>query len=179
VSTRRAPAAWCDAGLTLLRDEGISAITVERLCQALKCTKGSFYHHFRDLEAFLDALIVRWEDTLTTRPIAHAASGRTAKQRIARLDTVVAGLDHALDLAMRAWALRDPRAREAMARVDARRLDYLTELLTAAGVPHPRKRAQLEYAAFVGAQQLGALLPRQKAARFAADVHRALLRTDS
>lgn len=179
VTTRRTPVDWCDAGLALLRDEGITAVTIDRLCELLGCTKGSFYHHFRDIAAFHEALLQRWEETLTGRPIAQAAVGRTAQQRLARLDAAVIQLDHALDLAMRAWALRDPRARDAMARVDARRLDYLTGLLTEAGVPQPRARAQLEYAAFVGAQQLGAVLSREAAARFSADVQLALARAGS
>lgn len=162
---RTSPAEWCAAGLALLRDEGIGALTVERLCAALGKTKGSFYHHFRNLDAFLHALLARWEEELTDAPIRDAGSERNPRRRGARLDEVVRRLDHRLDVAVRAWALRDARARSAMARVDARRIAYLTELHRARRVGDPRTAAELEYAAFVGAQQLGLLAVRARAER--------------
>lgn len=174
VSARLSPTDWCDAGLSLLRDEGMPALTIERLCEALGRTKGSFYHHFRDLSAFLAMLLSRWEETLTAQPIELAAAEANPRKRAARLDVAVANLDHRLDLAVRAWGLWDGRARAAIARVDARRLAYLTEVYTAGGIDRAKELAQLEYVAFVGAQQLGASVGPERAARLRADVQRAL-----
>lgn len=173
--TRRAsPDDWCTAGLALLRDEGIGAATVDRLCAAQGKTKGSFYHHFRDLDAYLAALLARWEADLTDAPIREAGSEADPRRRGARLDDVVRGLDHRLDVAVRAWALRDPRARAAVARVDERRLAYLAELHRASRHPEPRALAELEYAAFVGAQHLGLAATPARAARLSALLRRAL-----
>ena len=97
MSARASPADWCAAGLALLRDEGIDAVTVDRLCAALEKTKGSFYHHFRDLDAYLASLLARWEDDLTDRPIREAAREADPRRRGARLDDLVSGLDHRLD----------------------------------------------------------------------------------
>ena len=150
MKTRLAPTDWCDAGLALLRDEGMSALTVDRMCTALERTKGSFYHHFRDLDAFLTRLLVRWEETLTEAPIAFAAASDDLDQRAARLDDAVARLDHRVDLAVRSWGLRDARARAAVARVDARRMAYLAELHGVGNADGARASARLEYLAFVG-----------------------------
>lgn len=160
MSARLTPSDWCDAGLTLLRDEGMPALTVDRMCTVLERTKGSFYHHFRDLDVFLSMLLARWEDTLTEAPIAFAGAATHVKERAARLDDAVARLDHRLDLAVRAWALRDERARVAVARVDARRIAYLSELHAAAGAKDAHAAAKLEYVNFLGVQQLCAMMPR-------------------
>ncbi len=176
MSTRLAPSDWCDAGLALLRDEGMPALTVDRMCTVLERTKGSFYHHFRDLDAFLTMLLVRWEDTLTEAPIAVAGAAPEPNQRAARLDEAVAQLDHRLDVSVRAWALRDQRARAAVARVDARRIAYLTELHAAAGAENARAAAQLEYVAFLGTQQMCAVMAPAHAARLVGEVRRSLER---
>jgi AcrR family transcriptional regulator len=146
---------WCAAGLVILRDHGHQAVTIERLCGALNRTKGSFYHHFADLEAYLGALLALWTQELTERPIELAGRESSPAKRSARLDAVVRELDHQLDLAVRAWSRSDARARQALSRVDARRVDYLEELHRASGHSKPRTLAELEYAAFIGCQQLG------------------------
>lgn len=174
MSRRASPEDWCAAGLALLRDEGIGAITVDRLCAVRKKTKGSFYHHFRDLEAYLAELLARWEDDLTEAPIRVASDEPDPRRRSARLNRMVRGLDHRLDRAVRAWALWDPRARAAMERVDERRIEYLSELSRLSGRRSPRLLAELEYAAFVGAQQVGLLGSSVRAARLSRALDRAL-----
>jgi AcrR family transcriptional regulator len=173
-SPRTTPAAWCAAGLALLRDEGIEAVTVDRLCAALGKTKGSFYHHFADLDAYLGALLARWEEELTEATIRAADAEADLRRRAARLDEVVSRLDHGLDRAVRAWALRDARARDAMARVDERRIAYLAALHAAAGHRRARELAELEYLAFVGAQQLDLAGRSRRGARLAALLQTAL-----
>lgn len=158
---------WCDVGLSLLREEGMHALTIERLCGALGRTKGSFYHHFRDLDAYLAALLVRWEKMLTDQPMIQAASEPDPQKRAARLGAVVAGLDHQLDLSIRAWALWDERAKGAMQRVDARRIGFLVNLHRRTGVKDAQRVAELDYVLFVGVQQVGAFGARGSTARLA------------
>lgn len=153
-SRRSTPADWCRAGLGLLRDEGPRAVTVERLCAALGRTKGSFYHHFRDLPDFQAALLADWEELHTGRPIAAASRAEGRARRSALLDAVALGIDHDLDRAVRAWGRHDGRVQEAVRRVDARRMGTLADLHRALGRSDPRGLAELEYAVFLGAQEL-------------------------
>jgi AcrR family transcriptional regulator len=153
-SRRSTPADWCRAGLALLRDEGPSGVTLERLCASLGRTKGSFYHHFRGLHAFQTALLAEWEEQHTGRPIAAASHAEGAARRSALLDAVVLGIDHDLDRAVRAWGRHDARVREAVRRVDARRMGYLVDLHRDRGRSDARGLAELEYAVFLGAQEL-------------------------
>ncbi len=143
---------WLLAGLAVVRDDGDAALTLERLCAVVEKTKGSFYHHFGDVDGFAAELLTTWEHELTTLPIAE---GTTA----ARLDDVVRGLDHRLDRAVRAWGLRDARARAAVDRVDGRRIAHLERLHVDAKTPSPKTAAQLEYAVFLGLQHCDVLGP--------------------
>jgi hypothetical protein len=83
-------------------------------------------------------------------------------------------LDHRLDRAVRAWALRDERARAAMERVDGRRIDYIAEMYRESGYREPRLLAELKYVAFVGAQQAGVFASSARATRLAEALRKAL-----
>jgi len=48
---------WVRAGLTKLAESGIHEVRVKVLAKALKISKGSFYHHFRDRKELLDSML--------------------------------------------------------------------------------------------------------------------------
>ena len=60
------------AGLDALRKGGVAAVRVERLAGDVGVTKGSFYHHFRDRGALLDALLDYWAREMTDAEFARA-----------------------------------------------------------------------------------------------------------
>ena len=43
---------WIQAGYAILAEEGIKALKIDRLCQCLGVTKGSFYWHFTDMAGY-------------------------------------------------------------------------------------------------------------------------------
>lgn len=63
-SIRRAPARTklLDAALTLIRQKGFSATSVDELCQAAGVTKGAFFHHFESKEALGAAAANHWSE---------------------------------------------------------------------------------------------------------------------
>jgi AcrR family transcriptional regulator len=145
---------WCEQGFALLRESGPQAITVEKLCERLRLTKGSFYHHFVDIFAFQDAMLERWQEQLTALPIAQSSKESTPEKKGKKLEGIVRGLDHELDIAIRAWALSDARARAAVLEVDVQRMRFLGALHKDAGRARAELLGELEYAAFVGLQHL-------------------------
>ncbi len=152
---RLSRADWVRAGLTHLRDHGPQALTIERLCAALGVSKGSFYHHFRNLGAYHAALLDRWVQDHTQAPIEQSALAPVGQARLDRLGALVRDLDHALDLAVRRWSFDLPEVRARVAEVDARRVDALTALYRDLGDARPERRARATYAGLVGAQFLG------------------------
>jgi AcrR family transcriptional regulator len=53
---------WMRAARLALLEGGPSAVRVETLARKLGVSKGSFYWHFRDREALLEALLREWEE---------------------------------------------------------------------------------------------------------------------
>ncbi len=148
---------WLDLGLDQLRAEGPAGLTVERLCDAAGRTRGSFYHHFEDHNAFIRSLMAHWQKLQTDDVIAKVEAVGDATRRPQELSLIASGLDHRLDVAMRRLGSANAVAAEYVNRVDDMRVAYLVKLyMEAAGVAESRALdlARLEYAAFVGSQVL-------------------------
>ena len=62
-SSRNARAQLLDAALTVIREKGFSATSVDDLCQCAGVTKGAFFHHFRSKEDFGVAVADHWSQT--------------------------------------------------------------------------------------------------------------------
>lgn len=51
--------AWLETGYKLFAYEGLQAVQIERMARIINISKSSFYHHFADLEVFLEKLLER------------------------------------------------------------------------------------------------------------------------
>ena len=123
--------AWVEAGLRALAAGGPDAVRVETLATALNVTKGGFYHHFRDRQALLDAMLDSWDATLVDRVIESTdRDGGDGRARLRRLFSAAnAGEDLlALELSVRDLVCRNRGVAERVRRVDNRRLGYLRPL---------------------------------------------------
>jgi AcrR family transcriptional regulator len=125
-------------------------------------TKGSFYWHFKDRSALLDAAIHRWEHDYGVPPeeILADAPPRERLEAIVAKAVEVSQAD-TVHARMVVEAPSDTRVAAAVARITSRRLDGLTALLRACGLTPAaaRARATLLYSAFMGLQQLHRELP--------------------
>ncbi|NCG36142.1 MAG: TetR family transcriptional regulator, partial [Actinobacteria bacterium] len=59
---RLTPNDWTEAALEAMARTGTTGVNVEQLAKSLGTTKGSFYHHFKNRQALLDAALGRWEE---------------------------------------------------------------------------------------------------------------------
>ena len=127
---------WVEAGLKALADQGVEAVRVERLAEALGVTKGSFYWHFTNRDALLAAILEAWSQVATGAIIAEVeAVGGEPFDKLRRLFAIVAGFDGRMDLAVRRWSAVDPNAREVQRKIDQLRVDYLESLFAGLGFP--------------------------------------------
>ena len=72
---------WFAQGVRALREGGVEAVRVEPLARSLGVTKGSFYWHFADRPALLEALLALWERE-TAEVVTEAARAATPAQRL-------------------------------------------------------------------------------------------------
>ena len=117
--------AWIEGAFELLGEAGVAGVRVEPLAKRLGVTKGSFYWHFRDRQALLDAVLTHWENCETTRFIELVeAGGGSPDERLKALFGAVLGDQSGLgpELAVRDWARRDRKTSAIVLAVDNRLL---------------------------------------------------------
>ncbi|WP_260725500.1 TetR/AcrR family transcriptional regulator [Dactylosporangium roseum] len=153
---------WSRAALGVIADSGLAAVAVEPLAARLGATKGSFYWHFPNRDALIDAALRLWEQTRTDAVIALVEAGGSPTEKLRVLFTTVLGHAAAGRLEGGLMAAADhPSVGPVVHRVAARRLQYVVQLLAEAGfgADEARHRALLAYSAYLGQSQLAARLP--------------------
>jgi len=100
---------WIDAGFAVLADGGPNALRIDRLCERLNVTKGSFYWHFTDMSAYRGELIKAWGSLhdRNRRQFEHMTDVDPRQRLRVMMQTWVAPQHWQLERAMRVWALTD------------------------------------------------------------------------
>jgi AcrR family transcriptional regulator len=151
---------WLRAGLEALRKGGVGAVRVERLAGEVGVTKGSFYHHFRDRGALLDALLEFWAREMTDAEfdrVRELRGGLAARLLALATDVLEHGMGR-YDPAIRAWARNDRKVAASVAQVDRRRVRALTGFFEDGGFSAAEApiRARLFYTFLLGEPQVRA-----------------------
>src|SRR5215472_5079767 len=83
IMTRRLTAQdWIDFGLAALARNGADALKADVLARKLKVSRGSFYWHFADLEAFHARVIEQWKKVATEAIITDIERYRPHDERL-------------------------------------------------------------------------------------------------
>jgi AcrR family transcriptional regulator len=140
---------WLRAARLALLHGGPDAVRVEPLARALGVTKGSFYWHFRDRRALLEALLREWEEEtqLLTDALKRAdprgALPSVIEELAKRNQTSERG-ESPSDAAIFAWAALDPRVAKRANQSERERMLLFRRLTGKAGL------ADLFYYAYHG-----------------------------
>jgi AcrR family transcriptional regulator len=149
-------AAWVAAALDVLATDGIDAVRVEPLAKALSVTKGSFYWHFSDRRALIDAMLLQWADGRIAAIREQAPGDGDPALALRRLVDLYTRRSNArglaIELAIRALARNDEAAARAVQTVDAERLHLVAALFERLGWPQREAaaRAIMVYAYLFG-----------------------------
>jgi AcrR family transcriptional regulator len=133
------PEDWVRAATAVLVDHGIDHVRVDVLAGELGVTRGSFYWHFRDREDLLRRVLQAWREEATVQLTRRLVVARTdPRELLADVITLpfrgrAAVRAARIELAIRAWARRDPIARQALDEADASRIGYHETLFQALG----------------------------------------------
>jgi AcrR family transcriptional regulator len=131
------PDDWVQAALLRLCDQGIDAVRVEVLARDLGVSKGSFYWHFSDRAALLEAVLTLWENgELQWLEVQGQGDGAAAVW--ARLISRTADPERIrTEVALVAWARKDHRVASRLASIEERRTRLIASVLRAIGFTQP------------------------------------------
>ncbi|SLN28705.1 TetR/AcrR family transcriptional regulator [Roseisalinus antarcticus] len=128
---------WLDAAYDILVSRGVGQIKIGAMAAALGLSRTSFYWHFPDREALLDALVRRWQEKNTGNLVRQSElwAATIAEAVLNVFDCWISPelFDARLDFAIRNWAQSSPPLKQAVAATDAARLAALTAMFARHG----------------------------------------------
>jgi len=151
------PEKWVTVGIDLLAHGGISGLNIEALAKRCGVTKGSFYWHFKDRRALLDAILQRWKDG-RLRDVEKSTTivpGKERDQLQYAIEVYGSSRNRkgmAIELAVRDWARHDTQAAKIVEEVDLYRLECTRKLFVSSGLSDAdaKSRSLLLYACVFG-----------------------------
>jgi AcrR family transcriptional regulator len=123
--------------LLRLCDQGIDAVRVEVLARDLGVSKGSFYWHFSDRAALLEAVLALWEDG-ELKWLEVQGHGASAATVWARLIGRTADPERIrTEVALLAWARKNNRVASRLASIEEKRTKLVADVLRDIGFTRP------------------------------------------
>lgn len=119
---------WLSAALDLCLTQGIEAVEITALARHLGVSRGSFYWHFENRGALLEALLAEWRLRNTGVMLEALDGAATLEAGVLALFAVWADhsrFDPALDQAVRDWARKAPDLQAQIEREDASRTEAI------------------------------------------------------
>ena len=128
-------------------------MAVESVAARVGASKGSFYWHFSDRAALIEAALNAWEESQTTNVLRDLQAVGDPRLRLRRLFGALFGTRAAarLELALTVYGSH-PTVRPVVRRATSRRLGFLTDALVDIGFDssEARRRAVAAYSMHLG-----------------------------
>lgn len=138
---------WTVAALDALARDGLRAVAVEPLAERLGATKGSFYWHFRDRNALLEAAVTHWERTATDELISRLESlGDPEERRDAAIGWATDSEPDMQIFIVLLWNADHPLIGPAVHRILAKRMAFSLRLREQLGEDAEQARTSMMYA---------------------------------
>ena len=155
---------WFVIGLNVLENDGYSKITIDNLCALLKITKGAFYHHFKNIDGYVDALMKYWLEVNTFEFIREVNKLSTPKEQQQKLADMAAYASIRNESVIRSWGYSNPIVQNYVAQADSIRLEYASKLNEATGLDAKQAMdlAIIQYSMLIGMQQVCSALPAEQ-----------------
>lgn len=149
--------AWLNQGFKILKTSGAAGLTIENLASNLNKTKGSFYHHFKSRNDYFEKLLEEWENRQTLQVIQLSKKEKSFENISKKLFLLSEKkYEPEVEVAIRAWALRDPLARSFQERIDTQRVGFLKEMFT--HITDDTEKTEImsliRYCFYIGSQQI-------------------------
>jgi AcrR family transcriptional regulator len=156
------PGDWARAALAAIAQGGIAAVAVESVAADLGATKGSFYWHFKNRDALIQAALDMWQQSRTESVIEELNHEPDPAERLRKL--LEAAFERVpADRAEIALLANPghPAATAAVRRVAQRRITYIAEQLENLGWDQgeAQDRAVVMYYTYVGYLQMAHVAP--------------------
>ena len=147
---------WLKTGLDILNKTSYTDIKIEYLCKRLKVTKGSFYHHFKNINDYYSKLFEYLFNKDRIDLDQFIEDIETPKERLNYINRQIIKNISKEKVSIRAWGSHNKAVKQQLDKGDVIRIEYFTKLYLDIGLD-PKKAsiiAKLNIALLVGICQL-------------------------
>ncbi|MFC3072036.1 TetR/AcrR family transcriptional regulator [Shinella pollutisoli] len=154
-------AAWIEAGIEALVEEGIASVKIQVMARKLAVSRSSFYWFFADLQALHKELLEYWlrknTSPILERALRPAPTVTKAVCHIFECWVDPELFSPRLDAAVRSWGQVDAAVRGVVDQADDQRVDAVTRMFLRYGYPDEEAfiRARVLYFTQIGHYTLG------------------------
>lgn len=147
---------WLKKGLQVLTTKGYTSLRLEYLCEQLEVTRGSFYHHFKDMDDYVEKLMQYWEENSNSIMKQAELHEGTPLEKLNKLQEGVFKISARLEVVIRAWATFNKTVLKYTRKIDRKRISFVAELYEAHGMSKEVAEitSKIEYATYIGVQNL-------------------------
>ena len=126
---------WLAAALDALADQGPRVLTIDKLCNRLGVSRGSFYWHFENRNDFIQSLVFFWDARLTGElaQLSESFEGGPLDKLNFIAEMLTSTNAGRYDVHIRAWASRNELAAKAVRKSDKTRYSYVRSLFQELG----------------------------------------------
>jgi AcrR family transcriptional regulator len=155
---------WTNTALDAMARDGLRAVAVEPLAERLGATKGSFYWHFRDRNALIEAAAEEWERADTDVPLAQLETVSDLRERYAATVRWMTGSERNIRIFLvMLWNADHPAIGPAAERILTKRIAFSRRLRQEADPGTDAQESQWSaihaYSAWLGLQLLHRTAP--------------------
>ncbi len=145
---------WVSAGINQLKELGPSGVSGEKIARRLDVTRGSFYHHFKNMDDFIEVLLDHWQTKHTIELLEQIITKEcNMEEKMGLLLESAWNTDADLEIAIRQWAFINGVVRTRVERTDRLRISYLISVYSSLTGDQDRgsKLAKVAYYGLLGA----------------------------
>ncbi len=126
---------WIVLGYKQFADKGIDGLIVERMAKKLRVNKSSFYWHFTNKQAFVQAIIQYWEMLSTSKIIEQVNKASSPMNQFEKLIELSFLKDDEIDFFfyLKKYAQGNPPLTDTITRLDQQRIQFTADLLQGLG----------------------------------------------
>lgn len=159
---------WLELALDILIKEGNTKLRIDHLVRCMGVTKGSFYWHFKNRDEFVLRLIEYWANVSTLVVVEHMKQVQgSAEERLLELMRFIVINDLTRhDIAVRAWALMEPKVAHIVKKIDGQRLDFIRKLFAEMGFDENEQEMRARTLVTFHAMEHGLLIKKTEEERF-------------
>jgi len=135
-----------------LAEGGVEGIKIDRLCKRLNISIGSFYHHFVNIDDYMEKLAEAWEALMLQHLAESLDRDAPPEERLRTFHDRILDLTPRLEVVVRAWSFSNEYTAKIVDKMDKKRMRMITTQFMELGFKNEDAKllAEVEYATYLG-----------------------------